>query len=95
MNRYQFCVIMYILSQFFKIEYKMAVSFLVKHCIDEISQCFSCFWFYFQVLVYTISTLTFRTIAQASLPYQDAVIIIFKMAFKKAAMISCANQHLT
>ena len=49
------------------------------------------FSFYFQVLIQTISTLTFRTIAPASLPYQDAVIIIFKMAFKKAAMISCAK----
>ena len=70
----------------------MAVSFLIKHCIDEISQGFSCFWFYFQVLIHTVSTLTFRTIAQASLPDQDAVIIIFKMAFKKAAMISCAKR---
>ena len=92
LNRYQICVSMYILSQFFKIGYKMAVSFLIKHCIDEISQGFSCFWFYFQVLIHTISTLTFRTMAQASLPYQDAVIIIFKMAFKKAAMISCAKR---
>ena len=70
----------------------MAVSFLIKHCIDEKSQGYSCFWFYFQVLIHTISTLTFITIAQASLPYQDAVIIIFKMAFKKAAMISCAKR---
>ena len=93
MNRYQICVGMYILSQFFKIGYKMAVNFLIKHCIDEISQGFSCFWFYFKfVLIHTISTLTFRTIAQASLPYQDAVIIIFRMAFKKAAMISCAQR---
>ena len=91
MNRYQICVSMYILSQFFKIGYKMAVSFLIKHCI-AISQGFSCFWFYFQVLIHTISTLTFRTIAQASFLYQDAVIIIFKMAFKKAAMISCAKR---
>ena len=89
MNRYQICVVMYILSQFSKIGYKMAVSFLIKHCIDEISQGFSCFWFYFQVLIYTFSTLT---IAQASLLYQDTVIIIFKMAFKKAAMISCAKR---
>ena len=89
---YQSCVIMYILSQFFKIGYKKTVSFLVKHCIDEISQCFPCFWFYFQVLIHTISTLTFRTIAQASLPYQDTIIITFKVAFKKAAMISCAKR---
>ena len=41
--------------------------------------------------VHTISTLTFRTIGQASWPYQDTVIIIFKMAFKRAAMISCAK----
>ena len=88
MNRYQICAGMYILSQFFKIGYKMAVSFLLKHCVDEISQGFSCFWFY----SYTISTLTFITIAQARLPYQDAVIIIFKMAFKKAAMTSCAKR---
>ena len=40
MNRYQICVGMYILSQFFKIGYKMAVSILIKHCIDEISQGF-------------------------------------------------------
>ena len=45
-----------------------------------------------QVLIHTISTLTFRTFTQASLPYQDAVISIFKMAFKKAAMISCAKR---
>ena len=43
-------------------------------------------------LIHTVSTLTFRTIAQASLSYQDAVIIIFKMAFKNAAMISCAKR---
>ena len=92
MNRYQICVSMYILSQFFKMGYKMAVSFLIKHCIDEISRGFSCFWFYFQVFIHTISTLTFRTIARASLPYQDVVIIIFKMAFKKAAMISSAKR---
>ena len=92
MGRYQICVSIYILSQFFKIGYKMAVSFLIKHFTDEISQGFSCFWFYFQVLIHTISTLTFRTIAQASLPYQDAVIIIFKMAFNKAAMSSCAKR---
>ena len=92
MNRYQICVGMYILSHFFKTGYKMAVSFLIKHCIDEISRGFLCFWFYFQVLIHSISTLTFRTIAQASMPYQDAVIIIFKMAFKKAAMISCAKR---
>ena len=67
MNMYQICVSMYILSQFFEIGYKMAVIFLIKHCIDEISQGFSCFWFYFQVLIHTISTLTFRYIAQASL----------------------------
>ena len=65
----------------------MAVSSL-KHCIYEISQGFSCFWFYFHVLIHTISFLTFRTITHASLPNQDAVIIIFKMAFKQAAMIS-------
>ena len=82
----------YILSQIFKTGYKMAVSFLIKHCIDEISQDISSFWFYFQVLIHTINTLTFRTIAQASLPHQDAVIIIFKMAFKKAAIISCAKR---
>ena len=35
-NRYLICVGMYILSQIFKIGYKMAVSFLIKHCIDEI-----------------------------------------------------------
>ena len=46
----------------------------------------------FSSLIHTISTLTFRTITQASLPYQGAVIIIFKMAFKKAAMISCAKR---
>ena len=70
----------------------MAVSFCIKLCIDEISQGFSFFFlFYFQVLIHTISTLTFRTIAQASLPYQDAVIIILKMAFKKKAIISCAK----
>ena len=92
MNRYQICVSMYILSQLLKIRYKMAVSFLIKHCIDEMSQGFSCFWFYFQVLIHTISTLTFRAIAQASLPDQNAVIIIFKMTFKKAAMISCAKR---
>ena len=68
----------------------MAVSFLIKHCIDEIS--FSCVWFYFQVLIHTINTLTFRTITQASLPYKDAVIIIFKMTFKKAAMMFGAKQ---
>ena len=92
MNRYKFCVNMCIPSQFFKIGVKMAASVLIKHCINEISQGFSCFVLYFQVLIHTISTLTFRTIAQASLPYQDAVIIIFKMAFKKAAMISCAKR---
>ena len=58
----------------------------------EISQGFSCLSFYFKFLIHTISTLTFRTIAQVSLPYQDVVIIIFKMAFKKAAMISCAKR---
>ena len=92
MNRYHICVNMYFLSQVFQIGYKMAVSFLIKHCIDEISQVFLCFWSYFQVLIHTVSTLTFRTIAQASLPNQDAVIIIFKMAFKKAAIISCAKR---
>ena len=92
MNRCQICVRMYILSQYFKIGYKMAVSFLIKHCIDEISRGFSCFWFYFQVLIHTISTLTFRTIGQASFPYQDEMIIIFKMAFKKAALVSCAKR---
>ena len=50
------------------------------------------FLVYFQVLIHTISTLTFRTIAQASLPSQDALIIIFKMAFKKAVMISWAKR---
>ena len=64
MNIYQICVSMYILSQFFKIGYKMAVIILIKH---KISQGFSCFWFYFQVLIHTISTLTFRYIAEASL----------------------------
>ena len=39
----------------------------------------------------TIRTLTFRTITQASLPNQDAVIITFKMAFKRAAIIYCAR----
>ena len=34
---------MYILSQFFKIGYKMAVSFQIKHCIDEVSQGFFMF----------------------------------------------------
>ena len=63
-----------------------------KKLYNEISQGFSCFWFYFQVLIHAISTLTFKTISQASLPYQDAVIIIFKIAFKKAAMISCIKQ---
>ena len=92
MNRYKICVSMYILSQFFKMGYKMAVSFLIKQCIDEISQGFSRFWFYFQVLIHPISTLTFRTIAQDSLPYQDVVIIIFKMAYKRAAMISFAKR---
>ena len=95
MNRYQICVGMYILSQFFKTGYKMAVSFLIKTLYRlKISRGFSCFWFCFQVLIHTISTLTFRTIAKACLPYQDAVIIIFKMAFKKAAMISCAKLHV-
>ena len=89
---YQICVSMYILSQFFKIGYKVAVSFLITHCTDEISQAFSCYWFYFQVLNHTFSTLTLRTIAYSSLPYQNAVIIIFKMAFKKAAMISCTKR---
>ena len=48
MNRYQFCVSMFILSQFVKIGYKMAVSFLIKHCIDEISQGFNVFGFTFK-----------------------------------------------
>ena len=61
-----------------------------KHCIDEISQGFSKFWF--NIFIHTISTLNFRTITRASLPYQDAVIIVFKMSFKKAAMISCAKR---
>ena len=70
----------------------MAVSFLMKHCIDEICQGFLCFWFYFQVLIHTVSTLTFRTTAQASLLYQNSLFIIFKMVFKKAAMISCVKR---
>ena len=48
MNRYQFCVSMFIISQFVKIGYKMAVSFLIKHCIDEISQGFNVFGFTFK-----------------------------------------------
>ena len=84
MNRYQFCISIYIY---------IIVSFqdrIKKHCIDEISQGFSKFWF--NIFIHTISTLNFRTITQASLPYQDAVIIVFKMSFKKAAMISCAKR---
>ena len=61
-----------------------------KHCIDEISHGFSKVWF--KIFIHTISILNFRTITQASLPYQDAVIIVFKMSFKKAAMISCAKR---
>ena len=93
MNRYQFCVSMYIVSQFFqdRIQDECQLSYK-KHRIDEIYQGFSCFWFCFQSLIHTISNLTFRTITHASLPYQDALIIIFKMAFKKAAMISCAKR---
>ena len=71
---------------------KWLSAFLQKHCIDEINQGFSRFWFYNQVLIHTISSLTFRIITKVSLPYQDAVIIIFKMALKSAAMISCAKR---
>ena len=65
----------------------MAVNYL-RQTLYEISQGISCFSFYFQVWINTISTLTFRIITQASLLHQDAVIITFKMAFKKAVMIS-------